>query len=362
MMNKLLFAIFIWSATIVSASDGRLHLVHADRTTGLVINNEQVRVLLGNVYAYQDTLNIWCDKAEFYEAREQAHFIGNVLLNDGHHRLRADEIYYYSRERKADCRGDVRIGGENDSLFAQRFIYYFKAKNAIAEKDVFMLDRANNAEITGEKARYDSQSRHSVITKNARLKMVQSESDTLLIFSDRMEYFGNEPRKALAMDSVKIFRGNLRANCDSAAYLVDEEKVWLEKNPVAWQDDNRMTGNQIFLRMDSVAVNEIILYKDAEMLSKADSLTQRKNLLSGKNIRVKMKEKKVDRIIARDNARSRYVLFEDDVERGTNSASADSIIIYFRESEMDSIIIIGGTEGVFLPPDFKGEVKGDQNY
>ena len=72
-----------------------------------------------------------------------------------------------------------------------------------------------------------------------------------------------------------------------------------------------------------------------------------------------MADGRPDRVIARRNAISVYQIEEDKIKQGTNSASSDSIIVYFKEGEADSISIIGGTEGIFYPADWKGEIKSE---
>ena len=66
-----------------------------------------------------------------------------------------------------------------------------------------------------------------------------------------------------------------------------------------------------------------------------------------------------EKVIARRNAISVYQIEEEKINQGTNSASSDSIIVYFKTGELDSISIIGGTEGIYYPAEWKGEIKSE---
>ena len=362
MINKIplgIILVIIFLSTNI-ASDSRLHLIHADKSFGKLINGERVRFLSGNVEAYQDTLKMYCNEAIFFEDKDKTEFIGNVLIDDSHHKLWADKIIYYTDTRIAHCLGNVRISGENDSLYAEKFIYQFRDSNATAETDVFIWDKQNNARIKGNYGYYLSSSRESHIFGNSYFEHAErGKTDTLFITSKQMDYYGLPPKRAVAIDSVRIFKGDVSASCDSAIYFVNEELVSLYINPLAWQGESKMQGLQIDFTLDSLRINEIFLYDKAQITSLADSIEKKYNVLKGKSIQVTMAEGAPEKVIARRNAISVYQIDDNEVKQGTNSASSDSILIFFKEGIVDSISIIGGTEGTFYPADWKGEIKSD---
>jgi lipopolysaccharide export system protein LptA len=325
-----------------------------------MVNGEKVRYLVGNVSARQDTINIFCDLLVFYEERDIAEFIGNVLIDDSHHKLWADKIVYETESRTADCTGHVRISGVNDSLYAEKFIYRFRGGDTWAEKNLFIWDKQNNARIRGDAGEYRANSQESHIRGNAYFEHhTPGQPDTMIITSKNMAYFGVAPKRAIAEDSVRIFKGGVSASCDSATYFTSDELVTLRINPVAWQGDNEMTGMEIDFTLDSLKIDEIYISEKAQIKSLADSIGNKYNLLKGKTIQVSMVDGAPDKVIARRNAISIYQIEENKVNQGTNSASSDSIIVYFKTGELDSISIIGGTEGTFYPAEYKGEINSE---
>lgn len=342
------------------ASDGQLRLIHADRSAGKMLNGQKVRVLTGNVEVYQDTIHMLCDEAIFYEEQNKAEFTGNVFLDDGHYHLRANRIVYFTESRTAICTGNVRITSQKDSLYAQKFVYNFRTRNAEGYQDLFIWDKENDARIWGDTGLYHSETRLSEVKGNARLQQNKAEeTDTLNITSQFMAYSAGNGKMAWASDSVRIKKGDLLASCDSAMYDIEKELIHLRINPVAWQDKSEMDGGSIDLVLDSLTLTGILLSENARIKTLSDSVTGRYDYLRGRTIEVALQDRKPHRIIARNNASSIYLLKDNDQKQGINSASSDSIIIFFKEGQMDSIAIIGGSEGIFYPPDFKGEIKGE---
>ena len=62
-----LFILVFYSITGAAKKPGRLELIHANVSRGVVENGIALRVLEGNVHARQDTLELFCDRAVYNE-------------------------------------------------------------------------------------------------------------------------------------------------------------------------------------------------------------------------------------------------------------------------------------------------------
>jgi len=341
---------------MAAAGSGGLELVHADKSTGTKRGEEQLRIFSGHVAFQQDTLHMFCDEAVFYELENRADFIGNVLIDDGHHQIRAREIEYYPETRTAVCRGEVKLRSAEDSLYAEEFTYNFKSRHATARRDVFIVDYKNNLTIRGQYGEYRPELKYSLVREQARLMKVDSTgSDTMIVSASQMQYFNADPAHAVAIDSVEITQGTLRAVCDTAVYFPDEEVVDLKKNPHAWFEDSELSGMHIIARFDSLKIREINLSGEASAQTLVDSLKGTKNVLKGKVIDFFIQNQKPEKIISVGNASSIYYLSEDGTNEGVNYATSDTILVYFQEGELDSIMIRGGAEGIYYPDEYHGE-------
>jgi lipopolysaccharide export system protein LptA len=349
---------FLFFSNHLSGEDESLHLVHADTTKGKMIDGEHVDIMIGHIHAYQDTIHMFCDLAYRYSNQNRIELFSNVVINDGYHVVRADKIIYDELERRADCFDRVRISSESDSLYAEKFVYYFKDKKADAQENLFLFDKENHVSVWGDKGVYISSRKTGDIYRHAKFQHYETgKNDTLYITAVQLHYEGLEPKRAVAVDSVIIQKGDFYATCDSAYYLISEEKILLRGQPQAWQDDNEMNGDFIDVKLDSVEIHEIYLTENAQIKSLADSLAEKYNLLKGKTIQVSLVDQKPQLVVARKNASSLYLIEDDQKTTGTNAAIADSIILYFYEGQVDSIAILGGVEGAFYPADYEGEIE-----
>jgi lipopolysaccharide assembly outer membrane protein LptD (OstA) len=212
---KLLLLAYALLLSQNTSGGGKLIVEHADRHIGQRVQGEQLRILEGNVHIRQDTLNMFCDQAIFYENREKLEFRGNVLIDNGHRQLTAQTIYYYPERKWADCYGNVVIRGASDSLFSNQFSYDFGTEHATAVGDVYLSDFENNIEIWGQYGSYKALENRSFVRTNARLVRVDSSSqDSFIVTANRLIYEEDSIKTATALDSVVILQGELRATCD----------------------------------------------------------------------------------------------------------------------------------------------------
>jgi hypothetical protein len=171
-----------------------------------------------------------------------------------------------------------------------------------------------------------------------------------------MEYFFEPGKKAIAIDSVRIVRENLTAECDSAVYMVDDERAFLEISPRALQENSEMFGSQMEMIFKDMEIQRIIVRGNAIATSMVDSAVQKQNRLTGKEIIMYITDRQLRELRAISNATSNYYLKEEEEEKGLNIASADTIKVFFKNSELDSIDVKGGSQGIYYPVDYKGKV------
>ncbi len=361
---KIHFAATLLAAALLIAADpdSGLELIHADKIVGKEADGQKLRILLGHVHFHQDTIDMYCDQAVDVNDQQLLKFIGNVLIDDGHSRLRADSIEYYPDKDLAICKNRVRMKRGNDSLYAEFFTYNFKTEQAAAKKNVYLYNEENQVQIWGDYGEYDPENKHSMVERNSRFMKVDTASgDTLTITARQLNYYDRkEETRAVAIDSVTITQGALRAVCDTAIYLPETEKVFLNRKPFVWYEESELSGNRMEAYFDSLKLREI--YVDGEGMAKslADSVKMKYNVLNGREIRFFIENDKPEKIKAIDNATSIYYLKDEDSDQGVNFATADTIVIFFAEGELDSIQIRGGAEGVFYPGDYEGEKVFEQ--
>jgi lipopolysaccharide export system protein LptA len=358
------FRIFILLTALISSlsAAGGISLVHADLTLGRMESGQQVTVFYGNVHFRQDTLDMFCDSAKYYEKQKYADFDSNVLVLDGQRKLRSERIEYYPEKKTAYCYGRVQIVSDTDSMYAESLIYNFKTKNAKAAVNFYARDEKEQVDVRSERGEYTDSIRLFLVEGNALLSRVDTAADakdTLYIYAQKIEYFAIDSAKAIASDSVTILQKELTAKSDSAVYFVKEQIIWLKKDPFALYENNELSGNVIKVTLDSMRIKKIYSFGKARALEPADSLSGKYNKLEAKTIELQIVDNKPHLMVAGGNAVSRYYLKNKEGGQGFNKASADTLKLFFSNGEMDSLGIFGGSEGVYYPENYQGEIEGE---
>lgn len=364
-MIKILLVASIFLASCQLYAQSRLELIHADVSRGVVRDNIPMRILEGNVHARQDTLELFCDRATYIESQKLLILESNpesiVELRRSGDTLTAAKITYYEDQRIAIAEKNVHLWRSGQELFTNYLKYFYQTDQSFAQKGVRLIDHQNRVTITARQGEYLPAEDRTYVEERCHLVRVDSAgTDTLHIYARRMEYFFRPERQAVALDSVRIVRDNLTATCDSAIYKLDEERAFLEISPFAAQENNEMVGAQMEMLFEDLEIRKIIVRGNALATSVVDSAAGKQNRLTGKEIIMYITDRQLRELWAISNATSNYYLSEvrEGVteERGLNVASADTIKVFFKESELDSIDVRGGSQGVYYPADYKGKI------
>jgi lipopolysaccharide export system protein LptA len=333
-----------------SGKNQKLELVRADYIRGVEVQNKVLKVWDGHVHVRQDSLELFCDHATYDDVEKKINLDGNVRLIQGEDTLYTKYLTYYEDSQLAIAEESVQVHRPDQFLYSDYLEYYYQTDRLKARGHLRIIDTKSSVTITAEKGEYLPEEKMTFVEENAHFCQVDStQKDTLHIYGRRMEYYSGEIKKAMAKDSVRIYQNTLYAYGDSAIYFVDDQIAYLEINPFAFQENNKMFGNQIKLIMKELEVEKIQINGNAQAISIEDSLLGKENQLEGKEIIIFVSEGRLTELWAISNAKSLYHLKEDQEYVGTNSASADTIKAFFKNNELDSIVVIGGAQGTFYP-------------
>ncbi|RMG61055.1 MAG: hypothetical protein D6715_14330 [Calditrichaeota bacterium] len=327
----------------------RFELIHADLTRVQMENGTLLRILEGHVHARQDTLEIFCDRAVYNQQKQMVLLEGHVILQRGQETLRAEKVTYYQNIQKAIATGQVEVVRKNRLLRTPYLEYYYDSDQSLARSGVYLKNEEEKVEVTAQEGQNFPAAGRSVVTGRAHFVQARPEQDTLHIFAHRLEYWSGEPRRAVAVDSVRIVQGTLEARCDSAIYFLDQQRAHLEGSPVARQGEHIGRGNRMVVQFREGEIQQISILGAAQFESPADSLSGQINRLTGKTIFAFFKSGELREVRAIGQARSRYLFSESSGEKGINVATADTIKVFLHNSALDSIAVLGGAEGTFYP-------------
>lgn len=380
---------FLLAAHVLLAQQNeRIILDYADEFVGRQINGEDVRQLNGHVHLSQGNVQVWCDNAIQYLARNEVEltghvkiirdtvtltaqhgkYFGNVKRADGEGNVRmetkhlvllADFGTYYLDDKKAFFHQNVRVIDSTTTIFSDELTYFEKERKSVAVHHVKVVNSENNVILFGDYLEHFDETHYTKLTQEPRLMKFDTTSttaehgqkiDTLVMKSIVMESFDDSTKKLVATDSVEVVRGPLAAKCGVLYYFTKKDEITLYRQPILWYEDNQVTGDTISLTLVKNKLKFAHVVSRAFAISLSDSAyPSRYNQLTGKKIDMEFVNEKLHEIAVTQNAISLYYLYDGKDPNGANQTSGDAITMSFENGKLDFIRVLKGIEGEYYP-------------
>ena len=387
-------------------------------------------VLTGNVKIYQDTLSLFTNKAVYFGNEKRAICEGGVTLKDPNATLRANSGYYLFNEAKAVFSGDVIIVNPEYTITSNTLTYLrntedsfakgnvvvttdsavIKAENidffkrqgktfafenvviesdstiitsdtltnysnenkSIASGNVKINDLRNTTTVYGNYLENYEDRNYSFMQGNSKLIQIEEDSDTLFLYSYKMEAFRNEPEYYIATDSVEVIRGEFLSKCGFAKYKTttneSEESISLSLEPIVWQENMQLTGDSIYAELidrelETIFVKKLQSIQNSEisfLIIENDNeyFRDRFDQISGTDMTMHFKEDEIKKVDVSKSSKSIYFLFEDKKANGLNIAEGENMFIYFDdEQKVSKIRIDEEPVGQYVPENLISNVS-----
>ncbi len=162
----------------------------------------------------------------------------------------------------------------------------------------------------------------------------------------------NNNRFFEAYYNVKIFSDSLQAVCDSMFYSLEDSVIRLYKQPIAWAQDNQITGDTMLLFVENKHPERLYVYENALTIQKVAA--QYYNQVKGNSINAYFLKGQMDHLRAKGNAETIYY-GQDEGNKfvAVNQANCDVIDMYFEKVKDDSkphrIVLRNNLKGTAYP-------------
>ena len=170
----------------------------------------------------------------------------------------------------------------------------------------------------------------------------------------------NNDRFFEAYYNVKIFSDSMQAVSDSMFYSLEDSTFRLYTNPIAWSQDNQITGDTMLLFLENKHPERLYVYENALTIQKVGKNYY--NQVKGNSINAYFLKGKMDHLRAKGNAETIYYGTDDRNKFvGVNQANCDVIDMYFEKVKDDSkpqrIVLRNNLQGTATP---MGQVNHDE--
>lgn len=292
--------------------------LHMEADEGEYRRLDNTAILKRNVRIVDAGWTITCDRAVYNRDTDVAWLYGNVVVVDSASTLHADSIRYDKGAEIAEVFGDVSMINRDEAIAVdgRHGFYYRKRGEAVIDVDPVLFADINSRE------------------------PIRVVSDTLRFFP--------EDNRATATGRVKIIKGNMITQADSAVVVDSEKRAELYGNPLAKQGNLTMQGERMFLFYDGEEINRIDIRGEAAIReTPTDTLiVGRDNWVEGDSMILYVHDDRMDSLRVDGNAASEfYPVSPDRIE--SNYAEGDAMFFVFERDSLSYVKIVGNAKGVY---------------
>ena len=332
-----------------------------------VYKDEELYILRGNVEIIDDEKSLMSDMLQYNAITEEAHSPGlfTYFEFESNRMLQADKGTYFYAENILFAEGNVEYSDSMRRLFADQMEYFEEEKHIDASGNIKCIDYEQNAVATATNGEFMEKEQYGILTGEPRLAIADSAgSDSLFITGKQMEYFGADSIRFVVSDSVTIQKSQLEAYCQLAAYDAGASMVYLRLKPKILHESTTIYGREIDLVIRNETLTEVVVRDSAVALMNADTTGQYdlQNELKGKVITIFFDEENIYKVVATQNAESKYYVFNNNDLQGKNVTSCGQIVIIFENGNVSKTIASPDAIGEFIPKSMLPEIKKKRFY
>ncbi|MFH0882919.1 MAG: LptA/OstA family protein [bacterium] len=331
---------------------GAIRLIRAaelrqEQTTG----QGEIVYLQHDVKIVQDSLTIWCDDARHYRTQKRLEMFGKVVMINPKQRLDADRVTYYETSRRTLARGHVVVTRDSMILRSNTAEYNVEQGVIRFEEPFTIRDVSRDVVMTGTQGSYNTRLEKGIVPLDPVLKHYDSTGcQDAEILADYME-FSRLSGVVVARDSVQITWKDVKGRCQELWFWPDSSRALMIDEPSIWRGRDEADGDSIWLFVTGSLLDSTVITGNAVAWTPSDSSAlSPRSTLRGRRIVMDFDNGKVSRMQSDREAIGIYHLFDKGRDRGSNKVSGDRVVLLMRAGELRDVIVIGGTQGVFLPP------------
>ncbi len=330
---------------------GNVKVVHGDVTVtadrGLNFTTQRLTQLFGHVRAVQNSLVMTGEEGEYRQLEDLAVVRKNVRIVDEGWEVTCDEVRYSRLKDEAWFLGHVVGKDSTSTLRADRVLYKRGIGLAEAFGSVVITDDTQDLIVRGKHGLFFRNQSEGVIDREPELVSGPNDAEPITVVSDTMRVYPDSSR-AKAYYRVKIIKGDMITQADSAMLYDDKKRVELYGNPLAKQDNVSMKGDRMVAHYNEDEVFRVDILKSASIVEQVrDSLVVgRDSWIRGDSITLYLHDGGVDSVRVRGQAMSEYYPRNPGKVEG-NAIQGDDMFFRMGDDQVEFVDVKGGAAGTY---------------
>ena len=342
--KRILCLILLFVSTY--AQDNRLRLVRADVLENITINGESMQYLKGNVQFKKGEMVMNCNWARFNKKTEKGFLFENVSMVKNEQNLTCDSLFVDSPNNIMIAYSNTHVWDTTYSLIADTLHYFSELDSGSANGNAILVQ--------------DKQTIKSNTIEYVELPEVDGVS-----YSARGDVIITEEERI--------------ATCGEAIYDRENGKTVMKINPKIIDNQQTIAGNEIYLSYNDDILDKVFIPSDAHVTHPINGFREWIEIIDDDSINYSdpvnfsddmtgsalhgfFVDGKLDSMRLEGMATTIYHIFEDSIYQGNNKASGDTIQMKFKDNDLETIFISGGSEGTYTPDSSDTQMEGPIKY
>jgi lipopolysaccharide export system protein LptA len=289
-------------------------------------------------------------KDGYYDLKnKKAYFGKRPVIQDGSTTLMADEFASDDASGVSEARGNVIITdtAQGTQLFANNVKANKKAGSLLAtESPVAVIKQESDSIFIAADTIFSS--KLSDLIPERAVRNVLFTDSVAWLDAKEVAIDSNRNRYLEAYYNVRIFSDSLQAVGDSMFYNQYDSVFRLFKNPIAWAQENQISGDTMYLFTKNQKPHQILVYENALTINDANNGFL--NQVRGRVITGYFIDGEINFLRAKGGAETVYYpLDKENKYIGVNRATADALEMYFENKKLQKIKAITELKGKMYP-------------
>lgn len=319
---------------------------------------------------------------EYSPATKQSVFNYNVKLVNPKFTLTSDTLGYNTATKIANIVGPSDIWSDNNHIYSERGIYntqtgqadlydrsvlinegkqltgdtlFYDRNQGIGKAfhNMVMTDTVNRNMMTGDYGYYDEKNDYVFATRRA-VAIDYSQGDSLFLHADTlmMQTFHQNTdsmyREMKAFHKVRFYRQDVQGVADSLVFSTVDTCLTMYKDPVLWQKNQQLLGEQINIYMNDSTIDWAHVINQALSVEQIDSTLY--NQVSGKEMKAYFKDKQMRKVEVIGSVRVVYYPMDSDSTLiGMNVSETSNLDLYLKDQKLERMVMKPKSTGTLYP-------------
>ena len=284
----------------------------------------KVAAIVGPTNMYSGGSEVYSERGRYNMSTKKAVLLDRSVLYNGNKDATADSIFYDTAAGYSEMFGNIIYKDTVD-------------RNMLTGEYAYLNEIVDSAYVTGRALVVDFSQKDSLFMHADTIWAVSYNLDTDSLY-----------RMVRAYNKVRAWGVSMQAVCDSMVFDSRDTCVTMYKDPILWNNDVQLLGEQVKVYMDSTSIDWVHVINQTLYVEPMDSANY--NQIRGKEMRFFFEENKLSEMQVIGSVEIVFFpLDEDSVYVGMNTTTAGRATAYVKDGQVDKVVVPKESKGVFYP-------------